>query len=44
MVFKSTAVSNPIPLIPFPFDKGKGKVFRKRVFAPLRHLVMGKER
>ena len=36
---------NPIPCIPFPFDKGKGRIFEKRGFAPLRHpdIIKAKE-
>ena len=28
---------DPIPCVPFPFVKGKGKIFRKRGSAPLKH-------
>jgi len=39
-------LGNPIPCVPFPFDKGKGRIFEKRGCAPLRHpnIIKAKER
>jgi hypothetical protein len=35
---------NPNPLYPLPLEKGKGKRFWKRGFAPLRHPVYVNEK